>query len=68
LFFHFYDALGGAIKVNGKDVRTVTQKSLRGAMGVVPQNAIMFNDAIWAKLPYGRRDATEEELTALDYL
>ena len=68
LFFHFYDALGGAIKVNGKDVRTVTQKSLRGAMGVVPQNAITFNDAIWAKLPYGRRDATEEELTALDYL
>jgi ABC-type multidrug transport system fused ATPase/permease subunit len=62
LFFRFYDVLGGAIKVNGKDVRTVTQKSLRGAMGVVPQNAIMFNDTIRANIRYGRRDATEEEL------
>ena len=62
LFFRFYDVLGGSIRVNGRDVRTVTQKSLRGAIGVVPQAASMFNDTIRANLLYGRRDATEEEL------
>lgn len=62
LFFRFYDVLGGAIKVNGKDVRSISQKSLRGAIGVVPQNACMFNDTIRANLRYGRRDATQENL------
>jgi ATP-binding cassette, subfamily B, heavy metal transporter len=62
LFFRFYDVLGGAVKVNGKDVRMVTQKSLRGSIGVVPQSAIMFNDTIRENLRYGRRDATQEEL------
>jgi ABC-type multidrug transport system fused ATPase/permease subunit len=62
LLFRFYDVLGGAVKVNGLDVRTLTQKSLRGAMGVVPQNASMFNDTIRSNLLYGRREATQEEL------
>ncbi|KAL3893370.1 MAG: hypothetical protein SGARI_008212, partial [Bacillariaceae sp.] len=62
LFFRFYDVLGGAVKVNGRDVRTVTQKSLRGSIGVVPQSAIMFNDSIRENLRYGRRDATQGEL------
>jgi ABC-type transport system involved in Fe-S cluster assembly fused permease/ATPase subunit len=62
LLFRFYDVLGGAVKVNGLDVRTVTQKSLRGAIGVVPQTASMFNDTIRSNLLYGRRDATQEEL------
>ena len=62
LFFRFYDVLGGAIKVNGVDVRCVTQKSLRGAIGVVPQATSMFNDTIHANLLYGRRDASEEAL------
>jgi ABC-type transport system involved in Fe-S cluster assembly fused permease/ATPase subunit len=62
LFFRFYDVLGGAIKVNGKDVRTVTQSSLRGAIGVVPQAASMFNDTIKFNMMYGRRNASEEEL------
>ena len=62
LFFRFYDVLGGSIKVNGVDIRNVTQKSLRGAIGVVPQNASMFNDTIRTNLLYGRRDATQEEL------
>lgn len=62
LFFRFYDVLDGAIKVNGTDVRMVTQKSLRGAMGVVPQTASMFNDTIRANLLYGRRDATQDEI------
>lgn len=50
------------MKVNGVDVRTVTQKSLRGSIGVVPQSAIMFNDSVRANLRYGRRDATQEDL------
>jgi len=62
LFFRFYDVLGGAVKVNGKDVRTVTQKSLRGSIGVVPQSASMFNDTIRENIRYGRRGATQEEL------
>jgi ABC-type transport system involved in Fe-S cluster assembly fused permease/ATPase subunit len=62
LLFRFYDVLGGAVKVNGLDVRTVTQKSLRGAIGVVPQTASMFNDTIRSNLLYGRRDATQSEL------
>jgi ATP-binding cassette, subfamily B, heavy metal transporter len=62
LFFRFYDVLGGAVKVNGMDVRSVTQRSLRGAIGVVPQAASLFNDTIRANLRYGRRDATQTEL------
>jgi ABC-type transport system involved in Fe-S cluster assembly fused permease/ATPase subunit len=62
LLFRFYDVLGGAVKVNGMDVRTVTQTSLRGNMGVVPQAASMFNDTLRANVLYGRRTATQEEL------
>lgn len=62
LFFRFYDVLGGAVKVNGKDVRTVTQKSLRGSIGVVPQAASMFNDTIRENIRYGRRNASQEDL------
>lgn len=62
LLFRFYDTVGGAVKVNGVDVRTVTQKSLREMIGVVPQSASMFNDTIKANILYGRRDATDEEL------
>ena len=62
LFFRFYDVLGGAVKVNGKDVRMVTQKSLRGSIGVVPQSASMFNDTVRENIRYGRRGGTQEEL------
>jgi ABC-type transport system involved in Fe-S cluster assembly fused permease/ATPase subunit len=62
LLFRFYDTLGGAVKVNGVDVRTVTQHSLRGAMGVVPQAASLFNDTLEANILYGSRDATREQL------
>jgi ATP-binding cassette, subfamily B, heavy metal transporter len=62
LLFRFYDVLGGAVKVNGVDVRSLTQQSLRGAIGVVPQAASMFNDTIWSNIIYGRRDATREEV------
>jgi ATP-binding cassette, subfamily B, heavy metal transporter len=62
LLFRFYDVNGGAVKINGVDVRSVTQQSLRGAIGVVPQAASMFNDTIRSNILYGRRDATEQEL------
>jgi ATP-binding cassette, subfamily B, heavy metal transporter len=62
LLFRFYDVLGGAVKVNGIDVRSLSQHSLRAAIGVVPQAASMFNDTIRSNILYGRRDATEEEL------
>ena len=62
LLFRFYDVLGGAVKVNGIDVRSLSQHSLRAAIGVVPQAASMFNDTIRSNILYGRQDATEEEL------
>lgn len=62
LLFRFYDVTGGAVKVNGTDVRTVTQTSLRESIGVVPQATSMFNDTLKANILYGRRDATDEEL------
>jgi ATP-binding cassette, subfamily B, heavy metal transporter len=62
LLFRFYDVLGGAVKIHGTDVRSVTQDSLRKAIGVVPQTASMFNDTLKSNLLYGRRDATEEDL------
>ena len=60
--FRFYDVLGGAVKVNGVDVRSLKQRSLRETIGVVPQAASMFNDTIRANILYGKQDATEEEL------
>ena len=62
LLFRFYDVTGGAVKVNGIDVRTVTQTSLRESIGVVPQATSMFNDTLKANILYGRRDATDEDL------
>jgi ABC-type transport system involved in Fe-S cluster assembly fused permease/ATPase subunit len=62
LLFRFYDVLGGAVKVNGVDVRSVTQTSLRGAMGVVPQSTSMFNDTLRHNIAYGHRNATQDEL------
>lgn len=62
LLFRFYDVLGGAVKVNGLDVRAVTQKSLRDIIGVVPQNTTLFNDTVKNNILYGRRDASMEDL------
>lgn len=62
LLFRFYDVCGGAVKINGADVRTVTQSSLREMIGVVPQSTSMFNDTIKANVMYGKRDATDEDL------
>ena len=61
LLFRFYDVTGGAITIDGQDVRDVTQKSLRHAIGMVPQDTVLFNDTIAYNIRYGRTDASEEE-------
>uniref|UniRef100_A0A7S2LE17 ABC transporter n=1 Tax=Leptocylindrus danicus TaxID=163516 RepID=A0A7S2LE17_9STRA len=62
LLFRFYDVLGGAVKINGVDVRAMKQKDVRDAIGVVPQHASMFNDSVGYNIKYGKRDATQEDL------
>jgi ATP-binding cassette subfamily B protein len=62
LLFRFYDVTGGKISVDGHDITQVTQDSLRQAVGVVPQDTVLFNDTIRYNIAYGRPDATEEEI------
>ncbi len=62
LLFRFYDTTGGAVLVDGQDVREVTQDSLRRAVGVVPQDTVLFNDTIRYNIAYGRPGATDEEV------
>ncbi|HEV2900518.1 MAG TPA: ABC transporter ATP-binding protein/permease [Pseudaminobacter sp.] len=62
LLFRFYDIQGGAILIDGQDIRDVTQDSLRGAIGMVPQDTVLFNDTIAYNVRYGRPDATDEEV------
>ena len=62
LLFRFYDVLGGAVKINGIDARALKQQSLRGAIGVVPQNTSLFNDTLKSNIAYGRKDGTDEEI------
>ena len=54
LMFRFYDVSGGAIRIAGQDIRTVTQSSLRAAIGIVPQDTVLFNDSIGYNIGYGR--------------
>lgn len=62
LLFRFYEVEAGSVRVDGHDVRDVTQESLRDALGLVPQDVVLFNDTIKANIAYGRQDATDEEL------
>ncbi|MEO0542886.1 MAG: ABC transporter ATP-binding protein/permease [Pseudomonadota bacterium] len=62
LLFRFYDVQKGVISVDEQDVRDVTQKSLRAAIGMVPQDTVLFNDTIAYNIRYGRPDATDEEV------
>ncbi|MEN0001335.1 MAG: ABC transporter ATP-binding protein/permease, partial [Pseudomonadota bacterium] len=62
LLFRFYDVQSGAIRVDGQDVREVTQKTLRAAIGMVPQDTVLFNDTIAYNIRYGRPEATDEEV------
>lgn len=62
LLFRFFDVNDGAIAVDGQDIRSVTQQSLRQAIGVVPQDTVMFNDSLRRNILYGRPDASTEDL------
>ena len=64
LLFRFYDVQQGRILINGRDIREVTQSSLRAAIGIVPQDTVLFNDTIYYNIAYGRPDATREEVIA----
>lgn len=62
LLFRFYDVTGGALKIDGQDVRAVTQSSLHAAIGVVPQDTVLFNDTIRYNIAYGRDGATQDDI------
>lgn len=62
LLFRFFDVDAGAIRINGADLRDVTQQSLRAAIGVVPQDTVLFNDTIYNNVAYGRPGASDEEV------
>jgi len=62
LLFRFYDVQEGRITIDGQDVREVTQSSVRAALGVVPQDTVLFNDTIYYNIAYGRPTATREEI------
>ncbi|MBQ0803413.1 MAG: ABC transporter ATP-binding protein/permease [Sulfitobacter sp.] len=64
LLFRFYDVQGGALLIDGQDVRDVTQTSLHKAIGVVPQDTVLFNDSIGYNIGYGRDNATQAEIEA----
>lgn len=64
LLFRFYDPTGGRITIDGQDIRSVGQDSLRRAIGIVPQDTVLFNDSIYYNIAYGRPDATREEVVA----
>ncbi len=64
LLFRFYDVTGGAIRIDGQDIRDVTQTSLHQLIGVVPQDTVLFNDTVHYNIAYGRADATETEIVA----
>lgn len=64
LLFRFYDVSGGRITVDGQELRSVTQESLRAAIGIVPQDTVLFNDTIYYNIAYGRTDASREEIEA----
>jgi len=62
LLFRFYDVNAGRILIDGQDIRQVTQASLRAAIGIVPQDTVLFNDNIYYNIAYGRPDAMREEV------
>ena len=64
LLFRFYDVTGGRITIDGQDIRDVTQETLRAAIGMVPQDTVLFNDTIAYNIRYGRPGASEAEVRA----
>jgi ATP-binding cassette, subfamily B, heavy metal transporter len=64
LLYRFYDVTGGEVSIDGQDVRSVTQSSLRRSIGIVPQDTVLFNDSIAYNIAYGRPGAAREEIEA----
>jgi ATP-binding cassette, subfamily B, heavy metal transporter len=64
LLYRFYDVDNGAIRINGQDLRQLTQHSLRSAIGIVPQDTVLFNDSILYNIQYGRPEASHDEVIA----
>ena len=64
LMFRFYDVNAGALRIDGQDVRDVSQESLHQSIGVVPQDTVLFNDSIYYNIAYGRPEATRAEVEA----
>ena len=62
LMYRFYDLTGGRITIDGQDIAGVTQDSLRAAIGIVPQDTVLFNDTIGYNIAYGREGASQEEI------
>ena len=62
LLFRFFDVDSGSITIDGQDIRNITQDSLRSAIGVVPQDTVLFNDTLYSNLAYGRPGASEAEV------
>ena len=62
LCYRFYDVTGGSITIDGQDIRQVSQASLRRAIGIVPQDTVLFNDSIYYNIAYGRPGASREEV------
>ena len=64
LLYRFYDVTGGAITIDGQDLRKLTQNSLRKAIGIVPQDTVLFNDTVAYNIAYGRPSATRDDVIA----
>ncbi len=64
ILYRFYDIRGGAVTIDGQDIRAVTQESLRRAIGIVPQDTVLFNESIGYNIAYGRPEATQAEIEA----
>jgi len=62
LLFRFYEATDGSIAINGQDIRSVTQASLRAAIGIVPQDTVLFNDTIYYNIAYARTQVSQAEV------
>jgi ABC-type transport system involved in Fe-S cluster assembly fused permease/ATPase subunit len=64
LLYRFYDVRSGAIRINGSDIRALTQASLRAAIGIVPQDTVLFNETLFYNIQYGRPGASRDEVVA----
>ncbi|MFB0874322.1 MULTISPECIES: ABC transporter ATP-binding protein/permease [unclassified Sphingobium] len=64
ILFRFYDIQGGRVRIDGQDISTVTQASLRAAIGIVPQDMVLFNDTVGYNIAYGRQGATQADIEA----